>query len=355
MNNHSTPPISRRHLLGIVGLGMVATSCGAPQTVGPSLLDLPSTPTVSPTSARRTAATTTTSPTTAAVPPAVDEQAQHIGVSRIQAARGRGLPRKVVGGYWPLSQPDAIRLRDLPAGFNLVYLFAGVPRGAPGEVVLDPAGNGRGAQQNLVADIAAARSTQGRSIVLSVGGAGGGIVFDSRATSSRFVTSVRGIVDGLGGIDGVDLNTFEADATPNLTEYSWISSQLKSAYGQSFAITAPPAPWKLTDRAFCKAMVTAGLLDLCGPQYYDGAGLATPDYITGDIGQWVDLVGADKLCIGFGVNNPGDYMTTDQCVSTWNTVRSAHPDIRGAFVWNVATDESNRWGFVNRVGSLVAG
>ena len=166
---------------------------------------------------------------------------------------------------------------------------------------------------------------------------------------------MRTIVDRLGGLDGVDFNTFEADTTPNLTEYSWISSELKSVYGQSFAITSPPAPWKPADRRFCQAMVAAGLMDLCGPQYYDGSGLATPAYITGDIGQWVDLVGADKLCIGFGINSLGDYMSVDQCVSTWNTVRSAHPGIRGAFVWNVATDESSGWGFANRIGPLVAG
>jgi hypothetical protein len=94
-------------------------------------------------------------------------------------------------------------------------------------------------------------------------------------------------------------------------------------------------------------------MDLCGPQYYDGAGLATPAHITGDIGNWVNLVGADKLCVGFGIGGAGDYMTVDQCVATANTVRAAHPTIRGAVGWNVATDESNGWGFANRLGPLV--
>ena len=52
-------------------------------------------------------------------------------------------------------------------------------------------------------------------------------------------------------------------------------------------------------------------MDLCGPQYYDGAGLATPAHITADIGNWVNLVGADKLCVGFGIGDAGDYMTID--------------------------------------------
>ena len=322
------PRISRRHMLGVVGLGMVATSCGEPP-----LPDAPH---------------PTTSPETA-----VESRAVDLRSAQVSTVAKRALPRKVVGGYWPLWKPDAVRLRDLPSAFNVIYLFAGVPRGEPGAVALDPAGDARGAEHNLVADIAYARASQGRSVLLSVGGASRGIGFDSRATSARFVSSVRIVVDRLGGIDGLDLNTFEADATPNLAEYSWISRQLKSAYGPRFAITSPPAPWSPADRKFCQAMVGAGLMDLCGPQYYDGAGLATPAHITGDIGNWVNLVGADKLCVGFGIGDAGDYMTIDQCVATWNTVRAAHPAIRGAFVWNVATDESNGWGFANRLGPLV--
>jgi len=126
--------ISRRHVLGVVGLGVVATSCGeAPLRGAPH-------PTTSP-----------------------ESRAVDLRSAQVSTVAARALPRKVVGGYWPLWKPDAVRLRDLPGAFNVVYLFAGVPRGEPGAVALDPAGDARGAERNLVADIAHARGAQGRS------------------------------------------------------------------------------------------------------------------------------------------------------------------------------------------------
>jgi chitinase len=270
--------------------------------------------------------------------------------------RRAGLPRRIVAGYWPAFLDDVIRVVDLPLEYNLVYLFAAVPEGAAGTVVWRPPGNGRGAATHLVADIAYARYVQKRSVVLSVGGAGAGISFSSRVESDRFVRSIRDVITALGGVDGVDLNTFEADAVPRSAEYAWIARQLKAEYGPRFAVTAPPAPWNQRDQQFCAEMVAAGLLDLCSPQYYDGPDLAVQDYVVGNIGEWVRLVGPDRLCVGFGVDpsTPDRYMTPDRCASTWRAVDAAHAGLRGAFAWNVATDESTGWGFAGRVGALVA-
>ncbi|HYF65604.1 MAG TPA: hypothetical protein VD886_22440, partial [Herpetosiphonaceae bacterium] len=70
--------------------------------------------------------------------------------------------------------------------------------------------------------------------------------------------------------------------------------------------------------------------------------------------EWVGLVGAEHLVVGFGVN-PGvtNYMTIEQAVSTWNRVEAAHPTIRGGFVWQIHTDEAQGWPFPLQVGPLI--
>ena len=278
-------------------------------------------------------------------------------MSTVSAASGPStLPRRIVGGYWPTWVPNAVRLRDLPERYNVVYLFAAVPAGEGGRLWWRPPGDERGAATHLVEDIRYAREIQGRSIILSTGGAGAGIVFGSRAISRQFADSVGRIADGLGGVDGLDFNTFEADATLDLNEYAWISQQLKAAYGDGFTIATPPAPWSERDKVFCRDLARAGLLDLCGPQYYDGPDLADRDYVVHSIGEWAGLVGPERLCLGLGLS-PGmpNYMTVAECANAWQAASAAYPDLRGAFVWNVINDEANGWGFADDVGGLVAG
>lgn len=269
-----------------------------------------------------------------------------------------GLPatRKIVGGYYPNWTPAPLRIRDVNLRYNLIYLFAATPVGGPpgttGAVTWTPPGNGRGAATNLKADIQYARSTQGRKIILSVGGAGNGMSFPNRAKSQTFVNSIVSIYQQLGGIDGMDWNTFEASQTPDTSEMIWISLELKRRY-PGFIISAPPAPWNSVDKEFARAMVAAGALDYAAPQYYDGPGLNQPAYVVENIKQWVSLLGANRVVVGFGINNATNYMTRDQAITTWNQVKANHPDIRGAFDWQIHTDEEQGWPFANGVAPLI--
>lgn len=269
-----------------------------------------------------------------------------------------GVPtaKKIVGGYYPNWTPSPVRIRDVNPNYNLIYLFAATPVGGPpgttGAVTWTAPGNGRGAATNLVADIRYARSTQGRKIILSVGGAGNGMSFPNRTKSQNFVNSIVGIYNQLGGIDGMDWNTFEANQTPDTSEMIWISLELKRRY-PGFIISAPPAPWNAVDKEFCRAMVAAGAMDYAAPQYYDGPGLNQPAYVVDNVRQWVNLLGANRVVVGFGINNAANYMTTEQAITTWNQVKANHPDIRGGFVWQIHTDEAQGWPFGNRVAPLI--
>ncbi|AUX29875.1 uncharacterized protein SOCE836_019680 [Sorangium cellulosum] len=269
---------------------------------------------------------------------------------------GGTLPEKVVAGYYPNWTPSPIRIRDINSQYNVIYLFAALPvggsPGTTGAVTWTPPGDGRGAATNLNADIQYARTTQGRKILLTVGGAGNGMSFPTREKSEAFVDSVVDIYNSLGGFDGIDWNTFEANQAPDTSEMIWISLELKRRF-PGFIITAPPAPWKDVDKTFCEAMVKAGAMDYAAPQYYDGPDLDQQEYIVDSVNEWVSRLGARHVVVGFGISDETNYMSIDEAIPTWNELESNHPTLRGAFDWQIHLDESYGWPFADGIGPLV--
>jgi hypothetical protein len=267
-----------------------------------------------------------------------------------------GLPARIVAGYYPNWTPSPVRIRDVNSNYNLIYLFAAQPvGGAPGTtgaVFFDLPGDGRGAASNFNADIQYARTTQGRKIILSVGGAGSGMSFPTRSKSETFVNSIAQLYARFGGFDGLDWNTFEADQAPDTSEMIWMSLELKRRF-PGFIISAPPAPWNSRDKTFCADMVRAGAMDYAAPQYYDGPGLDVQAYIVSNVSEWVSLLGPSKVVVGFGIWNQTNYMSVAEAMPTWNQLESLHPTLRGGFNWQIHTDEAQGWQFANQVGPLI--
>ncbi|MGE0326669.1 MAG: glycosyl hydrolase family 18 protein [Polyangiaceae bacterium] len=286
---------------------------------------------------------------------AAGETSGGAGVSDAGGAAGDAV--RILGGYWPYWPDAPVRVSEVHPSYNLIYLFHALPvGGAPGTtgaVYWSAPGDGRGAATHLVEDIGHARKVQGRKIILTVGGAGAGMSFPNRAKSQAFVDSVVSIYAELGGFDGLDWNTFEADQEPDTDEMIWISRTLKERF-PGFLITSPPAPWRERDKSFCAAMVQNDALDYCAPQYYDGPGLDDPDYVVGSVDEWVSLLGPTHVAVGFGVSDATNYMTIDEVVETWKRIRANHPTIRGAFDWQVHSDEADGWRFGSTLGPLVA-
>ena len=269
---------------------------------------------------------------------------------------GTTLPAKIVAGYYPNWTESPVRIKDVNSHYNLIYLFAAQPvGGAPGTTGAlnwTMPGNGRGAASNFNADIAYARGTQGRKIILSIGGANNGMSFPNRTKSQAFVDSVVSWYEKFGGFDGIDWNTFEGNQAPDTSEMIWISLELKKHY-PGFIISAPPAPWNSVDKTFCSTMVKAGALDYAAPQYYDGPNLATQSYIVTSVAEWVTLLGASKVVVGFGIWDQPNYMAIADALKTWNAVEAANPALRGAFDWQIHTDEAQGWPFATQLGPLV--
>jgi hypothetical protein len=262
---------------------------------------------------------------------------------------------KVVAGYYPNWTPSPVRIRDVDPHYNLIYLFAATPvGGSPGTGAIEwsAPGDGLGAATNLNADIAYARQTQNRKIVMSIGGAGNGMAFPDRATSQTFVASVASLYTRLGGFDGIDWDSYEGSDSPDTDEMIWISLQLKAMY-PGFLITTPPAPWSTVDQTFCSKMAAAGALDYAAPQYYDGPGLAVQSYIVPNVGTWAALLGESRVVVGFGIANATNYMTVAQVISTWNALAAAHQGLRGAFDWEIDVDQASGWPFATQVGPAI--
>lgn len=262
------------------------------------------------------------------------------------------LPGKVVAAYWTRWNAG-IRLTQVPQAYNVLYLFAA---GRSGDV----GGIGWG-MNGISADIRTVR-TRGQRVLLSAGGAGQGIIFSSREVSQRFVDSVVRINTELGGttaspmIDGVDFNTFEAEATPNTAEYLWMFAELKRRFGQDFSITSPPSPSKAEDKAMIREALSKDLMAYAGPQFYDGPGLADPAYIIKTTRDWVQNVAggdASKIVVGFGMESMPNYSSIQQILTAWKAIEEEFPTIRGAFLWQHNTDSDRGWAFANQLAPLV--
>ncbi|MET3720183.1 MULTISPECIES: glycosyl hydrolase family 18 protein [unclassified Arthrobacter] len=254
--------------------------------------------------------------------------------------------------YWTRWN-SAIRLTQVPQSFNVLYLFAAGRSG-------DLGGIGWG-MNDIAADIKTVRA-RGQRVVLSTGGAGQGINFSSRTVSQRFVDSVVRINAELGGtlaspmIDGVDFNTFEAEATPETAEYLWMFAELKRQFGQEFGITSPPAPWKDQDKAMIREALSTGLMTYAGPQMYDGPGLADPAYIIKTTRDWVQNVAggdASKIVVGFGMEDMANFSSIEQILTAWRAIEKEFPGIRGAFLWQHKTDFDRGWAFAMQVAPLI--
>lgn len=268
------------------------------------------------------------------------------------------LPTRVLGVYATAWSDNPLDMNAIHANYNLIYPFVAHRNGTGGAIHWT---------YNPVTNIAARRAA-GTKIILSTGGAGSGIIFTSQAMVDNFVNSVIALNSAWGGtqaapmFDGLDFNTFEADAAPSVQWYTAIVNGLRAFFGAGFIITSPPAPWNQRDKDFCKAMLASGHMSYCAPQYYDGSqtgqSLSLPANISGtgpnSVTGWVNDVAAgdaSKIVVGFGYH-PGlpDYSTIAQIQQAWDIIEARHPTIRGAFLWSHVPERTSGWPFATQVG-----
>jgi chitinase len=264
------------------------------------------------------------------------------------------LPEKVLGCYYTTWDTGRHKITDVPAEFNLIFLFHAKPDGKPRGKDWNNVGNGAfyfEHYDDVPADSIQACRRRGQKVVLTVGGAHAGYAWDNRTKSRNFVESFKAMYARLGGFDGVDFNNYEAsilnarNVAAVTAEMIWIAGELKAIYGQDFAVLSPPQPSSPEQQSLMTAMAQAGVLDAAGPQHYDWPGFNAPGYIKGRIDVWTDLIGAERTIVGLSA----DYdqgPSLDDCIREWEAIKVAHPKIRGMFCWSAQHQMSggNAWG-----------
>lgn len=257
----------------------------------------------------------------------------------------------VMGVYFEVYFGEDIT--QVPETFNTVYAFHAKPNGTPVSGSYTNQGNGSWQFQNFDTVTAARVQTvraRGQRVILTLGGAQAGYVYDNRTKSDNALASIYDIIAALGGIDGIDWNNYEARIMAPVqsafaTEMIYMSDALKTQYGSDFIISTPCQPSYPEDRFVCEAMVDAGVLDYAAPQFYDWDGFNAAGVISGRIAEWVTLIGAPQVVVGLGASYSNGPSLAD-CQREWNTIKTAHPTIRGMFGWSHRSNfaAGNVWG-----------
>jgi len=273
------------------------------------------------------------------------------------------LPPKVLACYYTTWDTSRYVLTDVPADFNVIYLFHSKPNGTPVNGSYNNVGDGSFYFEHYSTVTPTQVQTcrqRGQRVILTVGGAKAGYAWDTRTKSRNFVASFQTMYARLGGVDGIDFNNYEAtilnasNVAAVTAEMIWIAQQLRALYGADFAITSPPQPNDPNQQSLMAAMAQAGVLNWAGPQFYDWSGFNASGYIAGRINTWVGLVGGDatRTVVGLSANYSNGPSLAD-CVREWNAVKVAHPEIRGMFCWSAQTNLAGGHGWGSAMKKLL--
>lgn len=298
---------------------------------------------------------------------------------------GGGLPDKPVGVYYNHYGSNIPRVNSYSAAINVIFLFHCIPQGSGGAVSLVWPSSYTSSYSNaqFIADVQSARSS-GKKVLITVGGANANVPINGAANADACVASIQSIANQLGGIDGVDMNNFEAGGTSTPAGMAYLGKRLKTAFGQGFIVSSPVAIYgratggrAWNDRIIVATMHAEGAIDWVGPQYYDGTGNAlsstvatVSDFFAGQVSvtkldgtQITTSVPKDKIGIGFGMwsttggpNNQADSYWLNNgtaAAAAYNASKSAGRTPRGAYCWS-SSNPTGVAGFIASVAPAVS-
>ena len=250
------------------------------------------------------------------------------------------LPPRVVAGYWQSWGDPSVRLRDVPAAYNLIFAAFAIGD-ASGKVTFSQSVQSK---SSFIRDVDALNRS-GRPVLLSVGGwDDGGLTVRTDTQRRALVRSLSKIIDSyhFQGIDwdlehGID-PTQIAQATHDLTE----------RYGSDFVITMAPLLDKEREGEQLELAVRiTDVLDLASPQFYNHGDVDSSWIVSRTLG-WGQVVGQHKVAMGFmTVNTPtdtGEQSPRDVCM-IWEQLRAQAPAARGLSTWSINLDKRSGYDF----------
>ncbi|QSQ19101.1 fibronectin type III domain-containing protein [Pyxidicoccus parkwayensis] len=157
---------------------------------------------------------------------------------------------RVIVGYWHNFDNGStnIRLRDVSPKFNVIQVAFAEPAGSASNMTFTPYNS---TVADFKADIAYLKS-QGRKVLISIGGANGTVHLDDATARQTFVTSMQSLIDTY-GFDGMDLDLegsslslnggdtdFRNPTTPRILNLIQATRDLLNRNGAGFMLTMAP-------------------------------------------------------------------------------------------------------------------
>lgn len=291
------------------------------------------------------------------------------------------LPAHILTGYWHNFANPAVelRLREAPAEYDVVAVAFAEATATPGEVTfaVDPglsAALGGYTDTDFSADVQTLKS-QGRKVIISVGGETGRVTVNDAASAVAFADSVHALIQQY-GFDGVDI---DLENGLNPTYMSQALRSLRAQVGAGLIIAMAPQTIDMqnpTTSYFKLALDIQDILTVVNTQFYNSGAMLGCDqrfaYSQGTVnfivalaciqleaGLRPDQVGlglpAGPGAAGGGIVAPGVVNAALDCLTRGTSCGSfqpprTYPGLRGAMTWSVNWDVTNGNSFAQTVG-----
>jgi chitinase len=353
-----------------VSFGFLGSGAGSPTNCtlnGAACGGQPTPTSAPPTSAPPTTAPPTTAPPTTApptTPPPTND----------------GLPKHFLTGYWHNFDNPAVelRLRDVPAEYDLVAVAFADATSVPGQVTfgIDPglsASLGGYTDAQFKADVATLHQ-RGKKVIISIGGETGRVTVNDAASATALSNSLYQLIQEY-GFDGVDI---DLENGLNPTYMAQAMRSLRSRIGPSLIITMAPQTIDMQSPSvsyFKLALDIRDILTVVHTQFYNSGSMLGCDqtfaYSQGTVNFMTALaclqleagLRPDQVALGLpagpgaaggGIVAPAMVNQALDCLARGTRCGSfqpphTYPGIRGAMTWSINWDVSNGNSFARTV------
>ena len=292
-----------------------------------------------------------------------------VGSHAQRAEAAPALPAHILTGYWQdfTNGATPLRLRDVSSNFDLVAVaFAGADPSTPGGITFSvdsglSSAVGGYTDAQFTSDIQTLHS-QGRSVILSIGGANGTVSISDATSAANFANSAFALMQQF-GFDGVDI---DLEAGINVQSLASALQQLSSK-APGLIITLAPQTLDVQPGGGYLQLIDMikGILTVVNTQYYNSGSMngcdgnvyseGSVDFITAQACILLQHVRADQVGLGLpassqaaggGVQPPANVNAALDCLARGTNCGSFHPSstaptIRGAMTWSINWDASN--------------